>query len=919
MKKEQEEKRTLAETKTRIPEPERNLLSRRRLCGLLEESQEDIIVFQAGAGFGKTAAMAEWARKNEARTVWYRMSGTDNHPQAFAAGIAQAIARKLPVKQPETEPEEWERETNNLSTYEKPLVKTLSAMPKGFFYVFLDQFEKISNEKIYHLLRDMLYFGEGRLRLVLGLRGALPGFLGSYLMQGKVCVICTKELRFEKMETELLLSDMAGKKLGVQTVARIHAYMKGWPAGIVFAGLALKAGTSGGSGAYLYHKTQFYQYINHEIFRVLPCEILQFLLDISVLEEINVPICNFVRGRGDSGRILLRLLEEDLFLSENGADSGEYSLNPVFLEFFQEQIPVERKKEISLKEAKYYILLGKWEQGARAAMKCQERGTALLAAAVVKRTDPMLLEGKDELLGRWISALIQYSKTMPAEVLYSFFKYYRFRQQEREAKEILYLAAKKAYVEAHFDQYAQYMLALIKYTAVTDGIALAEELSAETIEMLSGHLIKEYAGIVLCHMEFQIQMEDYEHLELFLRVSSNPERNRPRRLDAIRDLVQWAILLWKKPGAAGTVLAEARLAAVQSKVFAEYGFYRVVYQMYRNGETGWEKLAEEGICFGGQSVFYYWMKLLLALAKYRRDTSQEAEAARELLQIEEYRIKMGLYYPEWRIEDAELLQEILAAPVLEAGADGLPEAGEKKAGRLWVKCLGPFLVEGKNGPIRWRTRKVKELFACLFYEEGRGIKKDILIDRLWPETDRRKANTLFHTTMSYLRKGLAAQEGVEVLNVRNQSYALDMTKIDSDMKQLMEWRAYADRDEIPEGKNVLEAADLYHQCYMYGEDYLWLEAYPDYIEQIYLQTLDKLAEGQYRRKEYKVAVLLLGKALELDCYAGHTFERMIECLALSGDIQNARKQFEKMKKLYREELGEEVKVNFETFLKKKPE
>lgn len=208
-------------------------------------------------------------------------------------------------------------------------------------------------------------------------------------------------------------------------------------------------------------------------------------------------------------------------------------------------------------------------------------------------------------------------------------------------------------------------------------------------------------------------------------------------------------------------------------------------------------------------------------------------------------------------------------------------------------------MTGKEGKISFRTRKAKELLACLFFEEGRGVKKDMLMERLWPETEREKASVLFHTTVSYLRKALLQAGASEILVVKNQAYAVDISHMESDIGKLMNLNRQIRNGKMPVEERVLETAESYRECYMYGEDYTWLGVYREYVEQIFLQTMGKFSEMEMEKGEFGKAVLILEKAVEVDSYSVSLSELLIEGLLLIaypayGDVYHKLKQIGKI-------------------------
>lgn len=243
------------------------------------------------------------------------------------------------------------------------------------------------------------------------------------------------------------------------------------------------------------------------------------------------------------------------------------------------------------------------------------------------------------------------------------------------------------------------------------------------------------------------------------------------------------------------------------------------------------------------------------------------------------------------------------------------EAEDTSTG-LQVRCLGMFEVTGPIGKAVWRTRKTGELFACLFFEEGRGMKKDILMERLWPELCSERASVLFHTTASYLRRALAQVGATDILHVDNQTYAVDISRIESDYGRLMDWNGYARKGLWPEGRDVLEVAELYRDCYMCGEDYAWLGGQREYVEQVFLQTVELLAGILMDAGEYTNAALLLEKGIQVDGYAFSLLQLLAECLILTGDLRRAKHRYSDMKRVFREELAEELELEWKDIVKK---
>lgn len=624
-------------SKFRIPKEADWQLRREKLLFGIEGGDESAVVFYAGAGYGKTTVMAEWAMRHRAKSCWYRLHESDNQFDCFLYGIATAISGIVKI-------ELLDAEIMGLMGCESPervseyfFSRCIPALPADGFFICLDDFQVIHDETVQDFLLRFMEYGEGRARFFFSVRGAFPGFLSARLIWGGVREIKAEELRFEEWESALLLQKMAGRELSEHVVKEIHEELRGWPAGIAFAGLALKEARTKTAGMALFDRTHLYDYIFYEIFRKLAYDTQQFLMQASVFETITPSLCNYAMRREDAAGMLKYLVRENLFLLRMEGEDDVYRYDGVFQEFLRGRLPAGRRREILIRAAEYEMRHGKWETAVRYGMQCGDKGCELAA--------------------------------------------------------------------------------------------------------LTG---------------------------------------------------------------------------------AEHG----------------------------------------------HDAAKKAGA----------------------------------------GARKEPDA------HLFVQCMGALSVRGKEGEAVWRTKKTKELFACLFYEKGRWVTRDVLMEGLWPEKPPEKSAVLFHTTTSYLRKALAAVGGAECLLVKNQSYALDMTRMQSDIGELDDCYTCLRSGKSLTGERAERIVTLYGRGYLCEEDYLWLGAYREEVEQRYLWMLKTLADEAFVKKQYEEAAAYLKKVIEVDGYALATMERLVECLILCQNFTSAKRVYERLKEVSFEVLGEGPERKFEDYL-----
>ncbi|MCM1538307.1 MAG: hypothetical protein NC254_07915 [bacterium] len=459
-------------SKLRIPKEASWWLRRDKLLSSIESGDECAVVFHAGAGYGKTTVMAEWAGSHRARSCWYRLHESDNHFYRFLYGIAAALSSAVNVNF-------FDGGKMKLTGREKPervselfFSRCIPALPGDGFFICLDDLHLIYDEAVLDFLLRFMEYGEGRARFFFSLRGSFPGFLAACLMRGTAREIKEDELRFEERETALLLHKMAGRELPQKTVREIHADTNGWPAGIAFAGLDLKEVRPLPARTPLFDRTRLYDYLFYEIFRKLAYDTQQFLTESSALEVVTPSLCNHALGRGDAVGMLRYLVRENLFLSHMSGEDDAYCYDGVFRDFLRSRLPAGRRGEILLRAAEYEVRHGAWEAAVGYGMQCGEKGCALVAAVLEKRAAGMAESGQHTLLRVWIDHLYGFRDRLPDTALYCMYEQlYRDGERQR-GEELLRAAVKQARAKLRYDSSERYLreLAALEKETAQEGI-----------------------------------------------------------------------------------------------------------------------------------------------------------------------------------------------------------------------------------------------------------------------------------------------------------------------------------------------------------------------------------------------------------------------------------------------------------------
>lgn len=895
-----------------IPKNVYPIVCHKKLMKSLATNTEPFIVFHAAAGYGKTTVMANWAAVHRQQCSWYLVHESDNRLIRFLYGLANSISHTY-ANTFHNEGffnliENIDEDFDTITLCETFLSCCSDALQNTSLTLCLDNFHIIQNPTVLAFLLQLPQCAEGNLQIMLSTRDAFPAFLDICYMQGAVRSINADELRFTETESALLLKYVAGFQVPPQTVHSIHEYMNGWAAGIVTAGIALKKNPDLPQDITQFPHTHLYHYLSDEVFNRLEKTTQQLLLEASVFELAEAELCDYALQQPDSGFTLETLAAANLFLCRIPDSRSAYRFDPFFKDFLQSRLSPQIKNKLLYRAAVYYAMHKNWHSAIQYGIRCGQNGCGIILLAMQEYLHEIRLDEDCAALKECADHLLCYYDTLTPHQLYLVSRILSCCHSNLKSLETLYYAADLAYQEHCFETYAKYIYELIQTVRKQYSISSAGETAETACSKLIEHTTCYCSRIVCCCMDARLEAEDFQTLEYFLSSGCSVVSQKISQYEFLLEMLRWAINIHNRQCHPEDLLQKARFYRRYSYSFADFGYYCAVYSLYAEGKD-WHTPAQEAASYKGRenhsdSIFYQRIRLLLQLDKLYHAHADEPAVRNDILEIEALHHSRGLFLPPLLPPHIDLLNSLLT------GSNAAPK-------KLCVQCLGTLTVQFNGTEVSWRTKKTKELFACLFYEDGRWISKDVLIERLYPDKLIEKALTLFYTTFSYLRKALSTVGCADVLLTRKTAYALDMSLISSDMQTFQRWNAIlqnSTNDVLPSSFTPAMLLELYHYGYMYGEDYVWLNIYQEQIEQQYLWMLTTLADRLSRRKEYILACTCLRKALEIDADSIYVLEPLIRCLILCGDIKNAKKEYRRLKNVWNDVLGEAIPKSFEDFI-----
>ena len=291
---------TIIQTKLHIPQPSSNLIPRPQLIEQLEHGlKRRLTLVSAPPGFGKTTMLSAWADKCSRRVAWLSLEEADNDPARFRAYFLRAIQPKagtagtsigealqggpgLPPSQ--FNPEAFWCDFVNGLQIMRPLV------------LVLDDYHLIQAAPVHAAMEHLIDHQPMQMHLVISTRTDPPLPLPRLRARGQLREIRATELRFSREECERFLNQGLDLGLSSGAIDKLEAHTEGWIAGLQLAALSLRDNPEGEAfiASFDGEDRHVLDYLASEVLQRQEAEIQDFLVQTSLLNRFNAPLCEAV-------------------------------------------------------------------------------------------------------------------------------------------------------------------------------------------------------------------------------------------------------------------------------------------------------------------------------------------------------------------------------------------------------------------------------------------------------------------------------------------------------------------------------------------------------------------------------------------------------------------------------------------------
>jgi len=405
------------QTKIVPPRLTNRVLVRQRIVNVLSETKNyRLTILQAGAGYGKSTALATLI-SDHIPLIWYQTTKDDIDPLVFLLHLCHATQSVFPELErlPISLLESWDGTREPLLSLNviHDYINTLSTGLTKEVLLVIDDVHLIAfHTEITSILDNLISLLPSNCHILLSTRKSLqfPN-LARWQASGDVFFIDQKLLSFTPEEIHKLFLDYYQYEITEEEAAELHSVTEGWAIALQLIWQSLRIGAAVSIEDALDRHTDSL----NSLFKVLAQEVLaeqsedvqDFLLTSATLQVMDVPACNWINDWTDSSAMLAYLKRKDLFILDLG--DGNFRYHHIFHRFLRQESSPEQRQKWHDKAAQYYLLKNDLDLVIYHRLKAKDYSGA--ASILEIYSSELLAKGR-------LDSLVSYLEQLPPEIFH---------------------------------------------------------------------------------------------------------------------------------------------------------------------------------------------------------------------------------------------------------------------------------------------------------------------------------------------------------------------------------------------------------------------------------------------------------------------------------------------------------------------
>ncbi len=395
-------------TKLYLPPSRPGIVHRPRLIDQLNTRlHRKLTLISAPAGFGKTTLVSEWVAVCGRPVAWLSLDEAESDIVRFLTYLVAALqtiagpigAMALPVLEA--------AQSLPVEAILTSLINDIAAVPNDFILI-LDDYHLVDNPAVDRALGFLLEHLPPQMHLAMTTREDPNLPLARLRVRDQLTELRAADLRFTPAEAAEFLNQVMGLVLTADEVAALENRTEGWIAGLQLAALSMKDNrdTGGFIQAFTGDHRYIVDYLVEEVLKSRPEAIRSFLLQTSILDRLNGPLCDAVTGQPGGKDRLEALQRGNFFLIPLDDRRHWYRYHHLFADVLRAHLIAERPEQLPVlhrRASEWYEQDGSAPEAVRHALAAQDFERA---AALIERALPAMRQTRQEAtLLSWFQAL----------------------------------------------------------------------------------------------------------------------------------------------------------------------------------------------------------------------------------------------------------------------------------------------------------------------------------------------------------------------------------------------------------------------------------------------------------------------------------------------------------------------------------
>ncbi len=223
----------------------------------------------------------------------------------------------------------------------------------------------------------------------------------------------------------------------------------------------------------------------------------------------------------------------------------------------------------------------------------------------------------------------------------------------------------------------------------------------------------------------------------------------------------------------------------------------------------------------------------------------------------------------------------------------------EKNQEIIIQSLGKLDIIKNGTPmnIKWRTAKIKELFAYYVHNRKREIHRNELLEILWGDMEYERALVNLNTSNYQLKKQLENNVDKAItIQYQKDYYRLNLDNVTCDIDIFQD---QISKDITPQNSKYFQnLLEKYKGTYFENVQGIWFQDEQYIIEKIYHEQSIKLLTYLFETQEYISCIKYCKQIITKDELNEQVWNILLHSLKSIGDQQVYQKELKNMKRIF---------------------